>query len=39
MGFPSLDLVVVFTGGNYTQQHRLDEIVTTYILPAAAEAK
>jgi CubicO group peptidase (beta-lactamase class C family) len=36
MGFPSLDLVVVFTGGNYTQQHRLDEIVTRYILPAIA---
>lgn len=32
--FPDLDLVVVFTGGNYTRQHRLDEIITTYILPA-----
>jgi CubicO group peptidase (beta-lactamase class C family) len=34
MVFPDLDLVVVFTGGNYTQPHRLDEIVTEFILPA-----
>jgi CubicO group peptidase (beta-lactamase class C family) len=34
MGFPSLDMVVVFTGGNYVQGHPLDEIVTRYILPA-----
>jgi CubicO group peptidase (beta-lactamase class C family) len=34
MVFPSLDLVVVFTGGNYTQQHHLDEALLKYILPA-----
>lgn len=34
MVFPDLDAVVVFTGGNYLQQHRLNEIVSRYILPA-----
>lgn len=34
MIFPDFDLVVVFTGGNYTQQHRLDEAVSRYILPS-----
>jgi CubicO group peptidase (beta-lactamase class C family) len=38
MGFPSLRLVVVFTGGNYTGQHRLDEVVTRFVLPAASAA-
>lgn len=37
MVFPDLDLVVVFTGGNYTQQHRLDEAVSRYILPAITD--
>lgn len=32
--FPSKDLVAVFTGGSYTKQHRLDEVVTEYVLPA-----
>ena len=37
MVFPTLDLVVVLTGGNYTlaRQPRLDEIVTRFIIPAA----
>jgi CubicO group peptidase (beta-lactamase class C family) len=33
--FPSLDMVVVFTGGNYVQQEPVDEIISRYILPAA----
>jgi CubicO group peptidase (beta-lactamase class C family) len=35
--FPTLDLVVVFTGGNYspTRPPRLDEIVSRFIIPAA----
>lgn len=37
MVFPDYDLVVVFTGGNYTEQHRLDEAVARYILPALSE--
>jgi CubicO group peptidase (beta-lactamase class C family) len=32
--FPSLDMVVVFTGGNYAEPEPVDEIVTRYILPA-----
>jgi CubicO group peptidase (beta-lactamase class C family) len=32
--FPSLDMVVVFTGGNYVGASPVDEIVTRYILPA-----
>jgi CubicO group peptidase (beta-lactamase class C family) len=32
--FPSLDLVLVFTGGNYVGQEPVDEIVVRYILPA-----
>jgi CubicO group peptidase (beta-lactamase class C family) len=32
--FPSLDMVVVFTGGNYAEPDPVDEIVTRYILPA-----
>ncbi len=37
MVFPTLDLVAVFTGGNYTlaRPPRLDEIVTRFIIPAA----
>ena len=34
MVFADLDSVVVFTGGNYLQQNRLDEVVSRYILPA-----
>lgn len=34
MVFPEKRLVVVFTGGNYTQAHRLDEIVTDFVLPS-----
>jgi CubicO group peptidase (beta-lactamase class C family) len=34
MVFPTLDLVVVFTGGSYTRQPHLDEIIERYILPA-----
>jgi CubicO group peptidase (beta-lactamase class C family) len=32
--FPSLDMVVVFTGGNYVGPEPVDEIVTRHILPA-----
>ena len=34
MVFPSLEMVVVFTGGNYADQEPVDEIITRYILPA-----
>ena len=34
MVFPSLDMVVVFTGGNYVEDEPVDEIITRYILPA-----
>ncbi len=33
--FPALDMVVVFTGGNYVQEDPVDEILTRFILPAA----
>ena len=32
--FPSLDLVVVFTGGNYATHEPVHEMVCEYILPA-----
>ena len=32
--FPSLDMVVVFTGGNYVGENPIDDIITHYILPA-----
>jgi CubicO group peptidase (beta-lactamase class C family) len=32
--FPSLDMVVVFTGGNYVEPSPIDDIVSQYILPA-----
>jgi CubicO group peptidase (beta-lactamase class C family) len=31
---PALDMVVVFTGGNYVQEEPVDEIITRHILPA-----
>ena len=34
MVFPTIDMVVVFTGGNYVEPHKLDEIVSKYILPS-----
>lgn len=34
MVFPTKNMVVVFTGGNYLEQHPLDEIVSKYILPS-----
>ena len=34
MVFPSLDMVVVFTGGNYVGQEPVDAIITNHILPA-----
>jgi CubicO group peptidase (beta-lactamase class C family) len=34
MVFPELDMVVVFTGGNYAQQHPIDEILERHIFPA-----
>jgi CubicO group peptidase (beta-lactamase class C family) len=37
--FPSLDMVVVFTGGNYVGQEPVDEIITRYILPAVHSGK
>ncbi|MGD8794257.1 MAG: serine hydrolase, partial [Anaerolineae bacterium] len=32
---PELEMVVVFTGGNYVQDTPMDEILTRFILPAA----
>ena len=32
--FPSLDMVVVFTGGNYTEDEPVDEIIERHIIPA-----
>jgi CubicO group peptidase (beta-lactamase class C family) len=32
--FPSLELVAVFTGGNYVGPEPVDDIVTRYVLPA-----
>jgi len=32
--FPALDMVVVFTGGNYSTPEPVDEILTRFILPA-----
>jgi CubicO group peptidase (beta-lactamase class C family) len=32
--FPSLDMVVVSTGGNYVAEDPVDEIITRFILPA-----
>jgi CubicO group peptidase (beta-lactamase class C family) len=34
IAFPSLDMVLVFSGGNYVGEEPVDEIVTRYILPA-----
>lgn len=34
MVFPELDMVVVFTGGNYASKTTLYELVENYILPA-----
>jgi CubicO group peptidase (beta-lactamase class C family) len=34
MVFPSLDIVVVFTGGNYVEEEPVDEIISRYIVPA-----
>ena len=34
MVFPELDMVVVFTGGNYIEGNPVDEIIERYILPA-----
>jgi CubicO group peptidase (beta-lactamase class C family) len=34
MVFPSLNIVVVFTGGNYVGESPVDEIITRHILPA-----
>lgn len=34
LAFPSSSMVVVLTGGNYTQPHPLDEIIQRHILPA-----
>ena len=34
MVFPTINMVVVFTGGNYFEQPPLDEIVSKYILPS-----
>lgn len=39
MVFPTLDLLVVFTGGNYTEPPRLDEAVSRFILPALSESR
>jgi len=35
--FPELDMVVVFTGGNYLSPEPVDEIIEKYILPALLE--
>jgi CubicO group peptidase (beta-lactamase class C family) len=34
MVFPSMDMVVVFTGGNYVGREPVDDIIAQYILPA-----
>ncbi len=34
MVFPELDMVVVFTGGNYASKSKLFEIVEDYVLEA-----
>ena len=34
MVFPNLDMVVVFTAGNYVGYEPVDEILTRFILPA-----
>ena len=34
MVFPSLDMVLVFTGGNYVDEVPVDEVIERYILPA-----
>ena len=36
--FPSLDMVVVFTGGNYLTDEPVDEIIEDFILPAIKES-
>jgi hypothetical protein len=37
MVLPELDMVVVFTGGNYTAKSSLFEILERFILPAINE--
>ena len=37
MVFPDLDMVVVFTGGNYVEGNPVDEIIERYILPAVKQ--
>ena len=37
--FPSLDMVAVFTGGNYVGYEPVDDIVTRYILPAVLSSR
>ena len=34
MVFPNLEMVVVLTGGNYSEAEPVDEILARYILPA-----
>ena len=34
MVFPDLDMVVVFTGGNYAAKSSLYEIIEQFVLPA-----
>jgi CubicO group peptidase (beta-lactamase class C family) len=36
MIFPELDMVVVFTGGNYTVRSKLYEIIERFVLPAVS---
>lgn len=35
--FPELEMVVVFTGGNYVEGNPVDEIIERYILPAVKQ--
>ena len=35
--FPSLDMLVVFTGGNYSGEAVIHDMVTDHILPAVME--
>ena len=37
MVFPELDMVVVFTGGNYAEKTHLYEVVERFILPATTK--
>ena len=39
VGFPELDMLVVFTGGNYASPDPTDEIIARYILPSITNSQ